>query len=127
MKLFFCQNSPQIGQSFWQKNGFITQILFAVSKRQIYLPLQMVILHKLCAPCVWHVNFPHHLRQRQNFCIWYWMIWNQYPKLRILQSCCYICSFVQRCYPLFPLDYTWAHEFDLVPFNFLSLPKQFKG
>ena len=24
MKLFFCQNSPLMGQSFWQKNSFIT-------------------------------------------------------------------------------------------------------
>ena len=28
MKLFFCQNSPLVGQSFWQKNSFITHILF---------------------------------------------------------------------------------------------------
>ena len=30
MKLFFCQNSPLMGQSFWQKNSFITHILFEV-------------------------------------------------------------------------------------------------
>jgi hypothetical protein len=28
MKLFFCQNDPLIGESFWQKNSFITDILF---------------------------------------------------------------------------------------------------
>ena len=28
MKLFFCQNYPLMGQSFWQKNSFITRILF---------------------------------------------------------------------------------------------------
>ena len=28
MKLFFCQNSPLMGQLFWQKNSFITHILF---------------------------------------------------------------------------------------------------
>ena len=28
MKLFFCKNSPLIGQSFWQKNSFILLIYF---------------------------------------------------------------------------------------------------
>ena len=28
MKLFFWQNYPLMGQSFWQKNSFITHILF---------------------------------------------------------------------------------------------------
>ena len=28
MKLFFCQNSHLMGQSFWQKNSFITHIVF---------------------------------------------------------------------------------------------------
>ena len=30
MKLFFCQNSPLIGQSFWRKKSFITHILFEI-------------------------------------------------------------------------------------------------
>jgi hypothetical protein len=35
MQLFFCQNDYPIREEFWQKNGFLTQVGYGVSKSQI--------------------------------------------------------------------------------------------
>ena len=61
VKLFFCQNDPLMGKSFWQNNSLLTHILFELCLFMIFSPVANLMHHPIL-----YKNFSNLIKVREN-------------------------------------------------------------